>query len=157
MNKLLIGIRPPKFLRYLFFIAYSWYRGYKSDREDAHVMATMLLGAFNGFMFYGLLIWYSSKALSMSKYQTVIPFFLFIGFIFYFLFLHKRKWKFYIEEFKHVKRKQQKIGLIYLFVYVLMCLLIALHPLLLEDVFGMDIIEKDIQPPAVTKKEYLRY
>ncbi len=54
MKEFLANIRPPKFLRYLFFIGYSWYRSFKSEREDAHTIAIILLWAVHFFTFISL-------------------------------------------------------------------------------------------------------
>lgn len=157
MKEFLINIRPPKFLRYLFYIAYSGYRGYKSDREDAHVMGTLLIWAFSTFSLYGLLIWHGpDKFQSLNKFQSVLPFFSFMGILFYYLFLYQRKWKYYIEEFQHLKKKQRRIGLVYLFIYLFICLFILLHPVILEDIIGIEVFEKPIPEPII-EKEYLRY
>ncbi len=157
MKEFLANIRPPKFLRYLFFIAFSGYRRFKSDREDAHVMATLLVGGFSTFMIYGLLLWHGPEEFqSLNKYLSVLPFFTLVGFVFYYLFLYQRKWGYYVEEFKHLKRRQRRIGFIYLFIYLFLCLFIALHPVILEDVFGIEVIEKKI-PDPIPEKEYLRY
>ncbi|WP_188112321.1 hypothetical protein, partial [Aquimarina sp. RZ0] len=62
----------------------------------------------------------------------------------YYWFLYNKKWKSYIEEFRHIRRRQQKIGLIYLFIYLFVYLLLALYPIILEDVFGIEVMEKRI-------------
>lgn len=157
MKEFLANLRPPKFLRYLFYIAYSGYRRYKSDREDAHVMATILLATFSGVSAYGLLLWHGpEKYKSLDKYQSVLPFVTLVGLLFYYFFIYRSKWRYYIEEFKHLKRKQRRIGLIYLFIYLFMCFVIAFYPIVLEDVFGIEVIEKKIPEPII-EKEFLRY
>lgn len=43
MKEWIYKVKPPKFLRYLFFIAYSFYRRFTSERSDAHLTAIGLL------------------------------------------------------------------------------------------------------------------
>lgn len=40
------SIQPPKYLRYFFYIIYSFYRNYKSERTNAHISATIFLAIF---------------------------------------------------------------------------------------------------------------
>lgn len=157
MKEFLANIQPPKYLRYLFYITYSWYRSYKSERDDAHVSATIFLCTFHMMVLLGLFMFnYPETSHSLGKYETVIPISILTGLCFYFLFIYQRKWRYYIEEFKHIKRRKRRIGFIYLFIYLFICIFIAFYPIILEEVFGIQVIEKQIQEPII-EKEYLRY
>ncbi|KAA1242467.1 hypothetical protein [Aquimarina sp. RZ0] len=147
MKEWLANIRPPKFLRYLFFIGYCWYRSFRSEREDAQVSSMLFLALPHGMVIFILdnisSICYKDSIEVFSNFQILL-FAFFILVVHYYWFLYNKKWKSYIEEFRHIRRRQQKIGLIYLFIYLFVYLLLALYPIILEDVFGIEVMEKRI-------------
>ncbi len=119
MKEFLANIRPPKYLRYLFFIGYCWYRSFKSERDEAHRTATLFLTIPHLILFIGLFMnLMPDFSSSMGKLNTVLPICFVLGVLFYYLFLYKKKWRDYIEEFNHIKRKEQRIGIIFLFFYL---------------------------------------
>ena len=118
MKEWLAKIRPPKYLRYFFFIAYSWYRRCKSEKDDAHNSAMILLGTFHGILILSLVFMIIPEQIfTNNKYYTVLPIVLFLFLIFYYLFQYRNKWKSFVTEFNHIKKPNQKIGLIFLFFY----------------------------------------
>lgn len=131
-------VKPPKYLRYLFFIAYSWYRKYITHRGDAHFtaiafLAMMHLGAYIGLSFL-------LKIIDNKKHVLIL-----MGIVaiqFYFWFWHKDKWKLYIEEFKNINRRQQFSGVIWLFIYLFICLLPIVIPVFLSVVYDINLFIK---------------
>ncbi|MGO3184400.1 MAG: hypothetical protein ACTIJ9_16350 [Aequorivita sp.] len=118
MNRFLTNIKPPKYLRYFFYIVYSWYRPYKSDRADAPMMASLFLWFIHSLLALGLILNFGENlTLRYSKFEIVLPIFFAIGIVTYILFWPKIKWKKYIIEFNHFKKKDRLIGTIYLFIY----------------------------------------
>ena len=118
MKEWLAKIRPPKYLRYLFFIIYSWYRRYKSEKNDAHNTAIIFLWGTHAFFILSLLfVCVPHFVVELGKYKTILPLQIFIGVVFYYSFWYKRKWKFYIEEFNYIKINQRRLGLVFLFLY----------------------------------------
>lgn len=116
IEKWLYAIRPPKFLRYLFFIAYNFYRKFITHRGDAHFTAIVFLAMIH-LIAYEAIFFYTTKLLD-KKYVLAIMFFVFIQF--YVWFWYKQKWKIFLDEFKHVNRKQQLLGgglFVHLFIY----------------------------------------
>ncbi|WP_298547993.1 hypothetical protein [uncultured Aquimarina sp.] len=139
MKEWLNNIRPPKFLRYLFFIAYSWYRSFKSEQDDAHRTAILFLSMFHMLLLLGLFMNFMSEiANSLGKFKTVLPICFLTGVSFYYLFLYRSKWTHIVKEFEHIKRREQRIGLIYLF----MCFVIGFYPILLDMFFGIDLRDR---------------
>ena len=51
MKEWLEKVQAPKFLRYLFFIAYSFYRRYASERSNAHVTSILFLTMLKGDLY----------------------------------------------------------------------------------------------------------
>jgi len=109
MKEFLANIRPPKYLRYLFFIGYCWYRSFKSERDEAHGSVIIFLGTIHIIFFMSILfITIPQIIFELGKYELVIPVFLFISAMSYYLFWYQNKWKFFLQEFSHLKRKQQR-------------------------------------------------
>lgn len=103
-------IKPPKYLRYLFFIAYSFYRRFSSERSNAHNTSILFLGAMHLLAYEGILLW-----TSMVKGRTSIFFVVIIVSIqLYIWFWYKEKWKCYVKEFEKISRKNQLLGGVYL-------------------------------------------
>lgn len=120
MKEWLDNIKAPKFLRYLFFIAYSWYHKFTNERayaEDSaiifvslgHLSILLLLFLNLNHILGDLDLWFGFAVAGLTTY---------------YLFWHKKKWRKYVKEFKDVKRKQQSIGLIYLFAYLFVFILL---------------------------------
>lgn len=118
MKDFLANSKPPKFLRYFFYIGYSWYRGFKSELDDAHFTIVLLLWFAHTSLFFTIFLLAYESVLVHSKYLIVLPFTAFFGYIFYILFLHRNKWRYYVEEFNHLKKKDRLIGSIYLYVFL---------------------------------------
>ncbi|WP_234859108.1 hypothetical protein [Aquimarina aquimarini] len=126
MKEWLVRIRPPKYLRYFFYIAYSWYRGYKSERNEAHATAIVLLWFVHTPLLLRVLHAFNKGIiLELNEYQTVYPIAIITGLLFYYLFWYQGKWRIYVEEFKHFKKKDRRKGTVYLFIYLLICTLIS--------------------------------
>ncbi|WP_062059606.1 hypothetical protein [Aquimarina longa] len=147
MNNWLDRVRAPKYLRYFFYIAYSWYRPYKSDRSDAHFGAMLIVALPNTLLLFvinniSLLI--DSKKFLVFSNTIVIFFSLIVFLIYYVLFIYDNKWKVIIKEFEYLKRKDRKRGLIYLFIYLFTWFFLALFPFILDALFGVYILEKHI-------------
>ena len=102
ISELLYGLKPPKYLRYLFFVAYNWYRRYVTHRSGAYRIATMFLGMMHMLAYQGI---YFLIFPFKGKLGVYIPIFIVIV-QFYVWFVYKEKWKLFIEEFKYVGRKQ---------------------------------------------------
>lgn len=118
MKEFLINLRPPKYLRYFFYVSYSFYRDYKSERTNAHITAIIFLAMFHMMALLGLLLFkFPEKLLKLGKYEVVVLVCLIVGLIFYLLFLYKKKWREYIVEFKDQVKKDRIEGGIYLFIY----------------------------------------
>lgn len=131
MEEWITKIRPPKFLRYLFFIAYSWYRRFSSERKGSHIKAILLLSIGHVLVFSGITFF-----IPLLEGVTHVYVILLITVIqFYVWFVYKEKWKLFIEEFKHIDRRQQKRHVAYLFVYLLICGLPILIPVIMDDIW----------------------
>jgi len=129
MKEWLNGVKPPRFLRYLFFIVYSFYRRFISHRGDAHFTAIV-------FLALGPLFIYSSFAFFIPNLEGESHIILIlIAIQFYFWFWHKEKWRSYIEEFKHISRKKQLIGGVYLFIYLFICLMFFFIHVIMDDIW----------------------
>lgn len=138
MKKWINTVKPPKFLRYLFFIAYSFYRRFTSERSDAHFTAGLFLSMIHVMIYMGVMMW-GIKIMDKSYAISIVLFSLVQMHIW---FLHKQKWELYIEEFKYVKRKQQLLGGIYLFSDLFVAFLLVSFPILLEVFFDVRIFDK---------------
>ncbi len=113
----------------LFFIAYSWYRRNKNDRQFAEDNAGIFLDSMHLLAYLGIIFFIYSP-----KNKLIILIVLAIVIIqFWYWFWHKNKWKKYINEFKTTSRNVQKKHVIYLFIYFLLCL----TPLILGVVFNL--------------------
>ena len=133
MKNWLKSVRPPKYLRYLFFIAYSWYRRYTSERSDAHFTAIVFLSMIH-------MIVYEAIYLFVFQPKSKVSILVVIGLVSiqsYFWFWHKEKWKLFLTEFQHINRKQQLLGGVYLFLYLFTCLIFFILPIFLGEVFGL--------------------
>ncbi|KAA1239798.1 hypothetical protein [Aquimarina sp. RZ0] len=142
MRDWLTSIRPPKFIRYLFFIGYNWYRSFESERSDAHFTITIVLSLHLFLLPFILtniqfILGYGNMVV-FSKMEIIL-FAIISGFLQYYFFLYQNKWKHYIGEFNHIRRKQQRIGIIYLFIYIIFCLALALLPIILLFIFDIDL------------------
>ncbi len=128
MSNWLEEVRPPKYLRYFFYIAYSWYRPYKSERSEAHYTSIIILGVSKGLLLLIFLnIFYTNQLYGNANENGVIFLICFVIFLFfYFFFLYKKKWKSHIDEFNHLNRKDRRRGTLYLFLYFFIILLILL-------------------------------
>ncbi len=124
-------IYPPKFIRYLFFIAYCWYRRFSSERSDAHFTAILFLSV--GHLCLLLAIFLNLNYL-LGDFDIWFAF-IFSSLISYIFFWNNDKWKNYLQEFSYINRKSQKIGLIYLFIYLFVCLTIAIKSYDISEVF----------------------
>ncbi|WP_062060757.1 hypothetical protein [Aquimarina longa] len=157
MSNWLDRVRAPKYLRYFFYIAYSWYRPYKSDRSDAHFNSIVFLATFHGLLFLMLTYFfkdfffpYVSLNDNLESYYKRDPYdepilygsILFTGALFYFIFLYQKKWISYVDEFSHLKKKDRRRGTFYLFVYLVICLFLAFSPIILDELFGIQLTEK---------------
>ena len=129
--------QAPKFLRYLFFIAYSWYRKYAIERPYAEDSAILFIALGYMMIFSGLI----QHIESLSRIANFLGTFISTGLVAYYLFWYKKKWKKYIEEFQHIKRKKQWVGLIYLFLYIFFCICFSIYPVILEEFFGVNVDE----------------
>jgi len=138
MIEQLQNIKAPKFLRYLFFVTYSFYRRFISERNDAHLTAITFLGMIHLMIYLGLMMW-TTKLFDKPYAILIVPFTLIQTYIW---FVYKEKWSLYIEEFKHVKRNKQLWGGIYLFIYLLIGLMFIFLPILLEVFFDIRIVPK---------------
>ncbi|WP_108868689.1 hypothetical protein [Aquimarina aquimarini] len=161
MSSWLAKIRPPKYLRYLFFIVYSFYRSYRSERNEAHWSSVIFLAIFHGLLFLMVAYFFQdfffppvSSNDNLGLYYKKDPnddlilygSILFTGALFYIIFLYQKKWRSYIDEFSHLKRKDRRKGTVYLFFYLLICLFLAFSSIILDEVFGIQLIEKHIEP-----------
>ncbi|WP_062059610.1 hypothetical protein [Aquimarina longa] len=128
MSNWLEEVRPPKYLRYFFYIAYSWYRPYKSERSEAHYTATIILSISNGLIALMLLsiIFTDTIYRKGNKHIWALSICFIFYIIFYYLFLYKKKWRKYIDEFSHLRKKDRRKGTIYLFLYLFIIFLILL-------------------------------
>ena len=131
----LAKVRPPKYLRYLFFIGFSWYRRCLSERTSAHFKIVMFLVMMHMFAYQGF--FFITTSLFEKSYAYLILLLTFIQF--YIWFLLNEKWKEYVEEFKHISRKQQKRHIVYLFLYLLICLLPIIIPVYLAVMYDINI------------------
>ncbi len=129
MKEFLTNVRPPKFLRYFFYIGYSWYRGFKSERDDAHFTIILLFWFAHTSLFFTIFLLLYESVIVHSKYLVVLPFAIFFGYVFYLLFWYDNKWKLYIKEFSHLKKKDRLLGSIYLFIYLFTCLFVGFYDL----------------------------
>ncbi|WP_108866188.1 hypothetical protein [Aquimarina aquimarini] len=119
MNSWLAKISPPKYLRYLFFIVYSFYRSYKSERNEAPTIAILFLAFIHMIGLFSLVFIFFSNYIfdELGENVGVIIILSIISFVHYFLFFQGNKWRSYIDEFSHLKRKDRRKGAIYLFIY----------------------------------------
>jgi len=113
MKEWLVNIKAPKFLRYLFFVTYTFYRRFTNERSDAHHTAILFLSI--GMLFL-ITILIEKTLFILGVIKHILVFSLLIGVQYIFFYLDE-KWKLYLEEFSSIKRKQQLIGGIYLFIY----------------------------------------
>ena len=140
MKEFLINLRPPKYLRYFFYISYSFYRNYKSERANAHITAIIFLAMFHMMALLGFLLFKFPENLSkLDKYEIVLLVCLLIGLIFYLLFFYKKKWREYIVEFKDQVKKDRIRGSIYLFIYLFILIFIGFYPIILLMLFDIDL------------------
>ena len=126
-------IKPPKYLRYLFFIMYNWYSGFKTEKDNAHITTVLFLVMCHVAAIQGLIMFnfnYSGK---------LLVFLVILGVLlkFYIWFWHNNKWKAYVEEFNSTPSKKRKINLLFLPAYLLLCVLIGFYPIFLEVIFGI--------------------
>ena len=128
MKKWLLKIRPPKYLRYLFFITYSGYRKFTSERSDAHNTAILFLAMLHYCAYLGLFFYF----LDIVNRAYIFIILVLTSIQFYFWFSHKGKWKLFIEEFKDTPRSKQVGHLIYLLGYLFICLTPIFLPVLLD-------------------------
>ena len=130
MKEWLEKVQAPKFLRYLFFIAYSWYRRYRIERSDAHFTAILFV-AIGYMLIFAMII----DSITMNQSDTIrfIGTFGCTGLTAYFLFFYKEKWKLYVEEFKNVPNRKKKQHIIYLFI----CYYVSIELALIKNVFGL--------------------
>lgn len=135
MKQWLAKVRPPKFLRYLFFVTYGFYRRFTSERSNANFKAIAFLSMFTGLAYEGV-FFYVTKLID-RKYVLMIMIFVFVQF--YFWFWHREKWKLYVEEFKHINRRKQLWGGVYLFIYLFICLLPIAIPAFLSLAYDINV------------------
>ncbi|MGB5436711.1 MAG: hypothetical protein WBM98_12535 [Maribacter sp.] len=120
MGSWLATLKPPKFLRYFFYISYRWYSGSASERYQAHLTSVLFL-AFTHFfsIFFILLVFFPDLfSATSSKYPVVFSIVIFLGVTHYILFLYKEKWKGYVKEFKHLLPGQRRAGTYLLLLYL---------------------------------------
>ncbi|MGO3184395.1 MAG: hypothetical protein ACTIJ9_16325 [Aequorivita sp.] len=130
MKEFLTNINPPKYLRYFFYIIYSFYRNYKSERTDGHITAIIFL-AFMHMLLFLSLVFFIEDYFSLSNYQDYTNTYftiLITGLLFYFGFYFNKKWKRFIKEFEKTTSKQRKIGAIYLFNYLFIIIYLVFSP-----------------------------
>ncbi|WP_234859074.1 hypothetical protein [Aquimarina aquimarini] len=120
MSSWLAKIRPPKYLRYFFYIAYSWYRSHTSERNEAHYTAAIIIGGSKAIIVLLLLSVFFTDAMYINgnKNQWLFLVFSIAFIVFYYLFIYKKKWRSYIDEFSYLKRQDRRRGTIYLFLYL---------------------------------------
>ncbi len=128
MKEWLTNMQPPKFLRYSFYIIYSWYRNFKSESADAHITATIILAGTYFFFLLGIvfLLLGGKRVSEMSAYSLIFPIALLLIITFYFLFIYKKKWTNYINEFIHITKKDRLKGSIYIGIYLIASILFLL-------------------------------
>jgi len=131
MKKWFTTVRPPKYLRYLFFIAYSFYRRFISHRGDAHFTSVAFLAMIHMSAYQGI---YYMFFPSRGKLLVLIILSI-VAIQFYIWFWYKEKWKLFVDEFKYINRKQQLFGGIYLFIYLLISLFIGVMSYEIEAFF----------------------
>lgn len=118
-------IQPPKFLRYFFYIAYSWYRPYVSERGDAHTSALLFLWVVHMpliFIVQGAL---GETRMPLNKASLLIYVFILLA-IHYYLFYYKKKWIKIVKEFKHLEKKDRFNGTVYLLIYLVLSFVILI-------------------------------
>ena len=123
------NIKAPKYLRYLFFIAYSFYRRFTSERSTAHDTAILFLAFIHILLYSGLYIYMINPKTKTSMILVLI----FTGIQFYFWFWHNKKWKLYIKEYNHINRRKQNVGVVFLLVYLLVCYYIGIEVLIIKN------------------------
>ncbi|WP_062059608.1 hypothetical protein [Aquimarina longa] len=128
MSNWLDRVRPPKYLRYFFYIAYSWYRPYKSDRSDAHFNSVCFLAFANTIALISFVFMILGNFIvnSLGSKRIIITIIIFMTCIHYIYFFRKQKWKEYIKEFNYLKKKDRKRGALYLFLYFFIIIIILL-------------------------------
>ncbi|MDO6810987.1 hypothetical protein Q4603_20370 [Zobellia galactanivorans] len=117
-------IRPPKYLRYFFFIIYRWYSSYSSEKPTAQYTAAIFLAIPHTFIY--ILICSLSNVQRISK-GNMLLFISFILVLHYYLFLYKAKWKGFLKEFKHLDKKKRVKGTFLVFLYLIFCFFIAIY------------------------------
>lgn len=120
MGSWLAKIKPPKYLRYFFYISYRWYTGNESERHLAHLTAVLFL-AFTHFfsLFFILPIFFPDFfSATSNRFPVVFTTVIVLGVTHYLLFLYNKKWKGYVKEFKHLKPDQRRIGTYLLLLYL---------------------------------------
>ncbi|WP_062060759.1 hypothetical protein [Aquimarina longa] len=122
MSNWLDRVRPPKYLRYFFYIVHSFYRSYKSERKEAPVTTILFLAFFHMIgLFSFIFIFFSNyffEKIDGNIGAFIIVFI--IGLSHYILFYKKEKWKFYLIEFEHLKKKDRRKGAVYLFIIIIL-------------------------------------
>ncbi len=83
------NIKAPKFLRYLFFISYSWYRKYARERPYAEDSAILFVALGYMIIFGGLIQHIKSLSPVGNFLGTFIP----TGLVAYYLFWYKKNGK----------------------------------------------------------------
>ncbi len=115
IEKWLHNVRPPKYLRYLYFIAYSWYRRHTTHRGNAHILAIGFIGISHMLVYQAVYFFVFTSKIEKSSTLVIV---LILLIQFYYWFFYREKWKLYIKEFDYIKIKQQKQNVIYLFIYL---------------------------------------
>lgn len=121
MHNWLAKVQAPKFLRYLFFIAFSWYKGYKSEQADEHLTASLLIALPHISIPFVLSTVLRVLGLDVHFNFTdleIIFFCLFIIIIHYLFYVYNNKWKLIAEEFRYISKNKRVVGLFYLFIYL---------------------------------------
>lgn len=118
--------RPPKFLRYFYYIAYMWYVSYTSEKHTAQYTATIFLTIPHMMLILiGINFFFAGDFYeNTNSYTGAIPIAFLILVFHYFWFLHKSQWKNYLREFDHLTRKNRRQGTVYLFLYIFIILVI---------------------------------
>ena len=143
--KWLEKIQAPRYLRYFFYIAYTWYRNHKDERADAHFSALLVVSAPHTlilFIFSTIRLFiYNDYYKSISEINFIIITLVTIM-IHYYLLIYKNKYKIIIKEFQHLKRKQRIKGTIILLTYAFCFLFLTLLPMILKAMFDIDLIDR---------------
>ena len=113
-------IRGPKYLRYFFYIAYSWYRPYISERGTAHISSLLFITIPHIPLIFLIHRLVGEDYMPLDDFSFLIYMFLILV-IHYYLFYYKKKWIKVVKEFKHLEKKDRFNGTIYLLAYVVIC------------------------------------